>query len=329
MLKPDESASGRRQPPDTMASGGRQPPESARCWLLAALLAIAFHPAPSSAIVVLTKGSPQPVMGHLVRQDDRVVVVREELPGGKTRNTPIARGEIDEVIVTVAPERLAELSPSQPHLYREYAEELAEKRRDPEARDAAIRLFYIAAVRGDGALRRGALLGLVALARTPQEERRFRAAAYLYDPQRDGVLLTGEASAAAPSAETSSPARGELLAAIRHARRGQGALAQAILNRPAISTAAVELLPGIVVGELLAAAGARQLTDEQLALLLRAELQLDDSAAVAGSLAAGQSTWSRDVRTGGLAPLPALRLETLTEFDPAACLYRGGHWVRP
>src|SRR5690349_1880037 len=138
-----------------------------------ALLAWTLLVCPAQAVVVLPKGAKQPIMGYLVRQDDRNIVVREELPGGKSRESSFAKKDLDELIITVSPERLAALDPSKPPDYREYAEELAEKQRDPEARDAAIRLYAIAAARGDDNLRHSALLGLIALARNAEEERRF------------------------------------------------------------------------------------------------------------------------------------------------------------
>ena len=107
-----------------------------------------------------------------------------------------------ELMITVLPERLAELDPARPQSYLEYAEELAEKRRDPEARDAAMRLFAIAAARGESKVRHSALLGLIELARSPQEERRFRAAAYLHDPAHDLSLL--ETSLAPKDADAKS-----------------------------------------------------------------------------------------------------------------------------
>ncbi len=207
--------------------------------LIETLLVLALLASPAQAVVVLPKGAKQPIMGYLVRQDDRNVVVREELAGGKSRESSFAKKDLDELIITVSPERLAALDPARPQDYREYAEELAEKERDPEARDAAIRLYAIVAVRGDDRLRHSALLGLIALARSPDEERFFRAATYWFDPDHDSAVLTGS-------------------------------------------------------------------------------LPIDS-----------ESSWSDSVRSSGLAPLPPLQLDRLTEFDPAACIYRNGKWARP
>src|SRR6478609_9635446 len=149
----------------------------------------------AAAAVVILKGSNQVVMGHLVRQDDHAVTLREVLPGGKSKETTFTRGQIDELILTVSPDRLTGLNPAQPDDYLEYAEELAEKQRDPEARETALRLYAIAASRGDDAVRHSALLGLISLARSSTEERQLRAAAYVFDPAHDETLLKpGEAT---------------------------------------------------------------------------------------------------------------------------------------
>src|SRR5437868_1276664 len=114
---------------------------AARC--VVALLSLTSLIRSANAVVVLPKGSNQPVMGYLMREDERTIVVRQPLPGGKSRESSFPKKELDELIITVSPQRLTELDPKQPGLYYEYAEELAEKQRDPEARDMAIRLYAI------------------------------------------------------------------------------------------------------------------------------------------------------------------------------------------
>jgi hypothetical protein len=208
-------------------------------WVAAPLFARTVH-----AAVVLPKGAKQPVMGYLVRQDDRMIVIREELPGGKSRESSFARKDLDELIFTISPERLTALDPNKPQTYWEYAEELAEKKRDPEARDTAIRLYAIAAARGDNRIRHSALLGLIALARNNDEERLFRAAAYLFDSDHDPSILTA-------------------------------------------------------------------------------------SAAATGDASLIESSWAAGMSIRSLAPLASLSLDRLTEFDPAACAYRGGKWIKP
>jgi hypothetical protein len=197
------------------------------------LLALVACAAPAAAALVIRKNG-QPVFGFVLSRNEQSLVIRERLADGSERETSIPRSEVDEVIVTVLPERLAVLDPSQPHLYREYAEELAEKRRDPEAREAALRLYQIAAMLAPRELGRSCLLGMIALARTPQEEAKFRAAAYLLDPAHDSAVL--KPLAAVRTAASSAPAAAlpNLLRALQAARRGRGAQAKTYLELPGV-----------------------------------------------------------------------------------------------
>jgi hypothetical protein len=290
---------------------------------IACALALA---AQCQAAMVLKRGSSQPILGHLVRQDEHSVVIREELAGGQSRETVIPRGEIDELIITVDLQRLAGLDPSQLAAYREYAEELAEKRRDPEARDAARRLSAIAAARGDASLRKSALLGLISLARSPDEERKFRAAAFLHDPQHDAAVLAQPNAPATPAMIEPPPS--ELLAAVRLIRQGRGSEAKALLDLPQVRRAATRLAEIIEPAELAAAASVGALSDQQLAQLLRVELELEGTGRPA-SQPDRQVSWSESIKRGSLAPVPLLELERLTEFDPAECVFRDGKWQRP
>src|SRR4051794_9454767 len=117
--------------------------------LISLIGAIWLLPGFAGGAVVVLKGSNQPVVGYLVRQDDRSVTLREILPSGKSRESSFPRSNLDELIITVLPDRLTALNPARLTDYLEYAEELAEKKRDPEARETAIRLYAIAAARGD------------------------------------------------------------------------------------------------------------------------------------------------------------------------------------
>src|SRR5262245_35611195 len=96
---------------------------------LAVVAALAAQPA-EGAIVILKSG--QQLKGFLVRSDATEVVLAIPLADGRREERRFAKGEVDDVIITVAPDRLAKLEPARPTEYRDYAEELAEKREDPE-----------------------------------------------------------------------------------------------------------------------------------------------------------------------------------------------------
>jgi len=286
---------------------------------------------PVHAAVVIVKGSNQPILGYLVRQDERSVTLREVLPGGKSRESSFARGNIDELIITVSPERLSTLDPLRLTEYIEYAEELAEKQRDPEARDTALRLYAIVAARGEGPLRRSAMLGLIALATSPANEQKLRAAAYLFDADHDESLLKRAVDAGTVSAG-SLTAASDLLQALRLVRQGKGSPARALFDKPAVRNDARQIAGIITLDELVSLTERSQLSNSQLLRVLRAEVVLEElklGRAVTTERTPDVGNWSGSLLSGGMEPLPRLSLQTLTEFDPTECVFRNGKWVRP
>ena len=297
------------------------------------LLSVSLWPAVARAVLVLKKGSNQPITGFLVSETPQAVVVREILPDGKQRDLSFLRSEIEELIITVSPERLAELDPAEPKQYREYAEELAEKRRDPEARAAAIRLYQIAAVLDSEKLGRGAMLGMISLARSPQEEAKLRAAEYLLDPRHDAsVLVPTTGIRTAPTAATRDALR-PLLRALQLARRGRGVQAKLLADQEAVQRQLKAFEEQLTLEELYAACSTAKLSDAQLHKVLGLEIAIETKlageSAETAALKAAQKPWSDAVARGEVAAMPSLDLERLTEFDPRACLYRNGEWVRP
>src|SRR5688500_3779674 len=106
---------------------------------------IALAASPAAAVVVYRRGATEPVVGYLVRESEQEVVLRLSLEAGKSEDVTIRKSDIEELLYTVDAARLSALDPARPQEYREYADELAEKKLDPEARDAAMRLYLIAA----------------------------------------------------------------------------------------------------------------------------------------------------------------------------------------
>lgn len=292
------------------------------------LVAILLMVQPAYAVVVYKKGSSKPVAGHLVRQNGNEVVIRDESAPG-LKEIIIPRSDIEDLIETVSAERLVALDPSRPREYREYAEELAEKQLDPEARLMAVRLFQIAAWLDPEKTGRGALLGLVSVARPGAEEARFRAAAYLFDPRHDKALLGQTPANGGREKKVDDPVQG-LLEALRLLRRGHGQPARAALALPAVSDE-LNAHQGILSREeFLAASSSKELSDEQLRKVVELELALD-SKMHGGEEQRAQTTlasWNDDVRAGNLAAIPTLQFDKLTPFDPRECVFRQGKWQR-
>jgi hypothetical protein len=307
-------------------------PRSPIRWLVISAIAMIVLQQSLSAAVVLRKGATEPVMGYLVRSDDTTVVLREPQPKGPPREHTFRRDEIDELLITVSPERLASLDPADPKLYREYAEELAEKRRDPEASDAARRLFAIAAFHASGAERKSALLGLAALAQGEAEDRRLRAAAYLHDPAHPKSLLAPAAETKLAETKAEPAALSAVLAALRSLRNGRPSEAKAALASPVARQPLAALESIVTPAELAAACKENMLSDASLRKVLLAELALQRAlgeATVKAAPASAPAPWSEALRSAGSALLPSLDIDRLTEFDPRESVFNGGKWARP
>jgi hypothetical protein len=185
------------------------------------LLAICLSAQPARAVLLFLKGKDQPIRGYFLRENEHVIVIRELLANGQTQERVVSRSEIEDVIKTVSPERLEALTPDSPNDYRDYAEELAEKRKDPDARVTSIRLFQIAAYLAPDRLGRSSLLGMVPLARDESEQRRFQAMAYLLDPTHNADLLRLPPRKTERLSEIDPKQAEQMLTAFRLLRRGE------------------------------------------------------------------------------------------------------------
>lgn len=284
---------------------------------------------PASAAIVFVKGQSQPLRGFLVQETDSLVVVREVLPSGATRDHRLQRDQIEDILRTVSAERLAGLSPDDPAEYRHYAEELAIKKEDPEARATAMRLYLIAAWLQPEELARSCLLGMADLARTPDEERSCRALAFLLDPGHDATLL--KPASPTPPAAIPEADRSALRIALRHLRSGRENAARSILERESIRAAAAHyghILDREDYQALLRASG--RLTPALRRKMLKLEIALSSAgAAEPADDPTRPAPWSELMAREQFSPVTSLSLAGITEFDPRACLYRDGQWVVP
>jgi hypothetical protein len=276
-------------------------------------------------IVVFERGKAQPTIGRLVRQDERSVVIELEQPGGKRITREILRSEIEELVNVVCDARLEALRPENPEAYRDYAEELAAKRKDPDARLTSLRLYLIAASLAPETLGHSCLLGMVALARDPPEQRRFRAMAFLLDPHHDRSVLV---PAVEQGSEAGEAGRSGLLQAVQAMRRGQRRVALQWVEREPVRNEFEKY------EDLISLEQFRNLRDEipppvlsrllTLEWILSREHHPDDSPWIDR-----ETSWSQIAQRRELEPVPRLTLESLTEFDPRDCIYVQGRWVRP
>jgi hypothetical protein len=288
-------------------------------FLLAALVGS------SPAAIVLLKDRPEPVVGSLVHDDKDRVVLRTTDPQGKSREETFKREEVEEVVPAYSTDRLAALDPGKPASYRDYAEELRARRRDPEARDMAIRLYLIAAWLDREHLGRSALLGMVSLARSTEEEKKFRAALYVIDPRTP--LESLQTQPGTTTTADDATAAQDLLRALRMLRTGKGTSARAIAEKPAVTKLLETYSRVMTKAEFNAAAGQATLNPRELRQTLLLELEIDALLHPgAGSERSTSLNWSRELQGEGGKAVPSLSLETLTEFDPRKCVFREGKW---
>ena len=298
---------------------------------LVMVLLVLAEPVEGPAITIIPKGGGEPIRGRLVRRDAAAIVLLVEGPDGTPHRTTLAADAVDLVIDPVSPERLESLSPEMPTGYRDYAEELAEKRLDPDARDLSLRLYVMAAHLAPKQLGRGALLGAAALAGNADEQRRLRALVYLLDPEHDRRVLVAPTTASpTPAAELDDQARKALLHAIRLLRSGERREAANVVRRTEVQEAFEHLRDLLTLDAFRAACDSGSAGDPierpLLRSLLMAERRLSTrTAAEAAATSDGQ--WTLEAALGPA--LPPLKLEALVGFDPRDCIYRDGRWQRP
>jgi hypothetical protein len=139
--------------------------------------------------VIIEWNTGKRMSGYMVSESDTFVELKQRQEDGtwKVSKYPITGDTL--VLRTIKETRLLELDPSNPQTYRDYAEELAVKKEDIEARDMAIRLYQIAAYKNREELGESCLLGMAKLGRTAAERRKFSAMAYLLDKEHDKSRL--------------------------------------------------------------------------------------------------------------------------------------------
>ncbi|PQO43048.1 hypothetical protein [Blastopirellula marina] len=303
--------------------------------LILSLTLGSLAPAAADAAVVLLRNDADPVAGYVESRSGGVLRLRIPQGPGKYLTQEIPLTDVAEVLETVSPSRLAELKPDDPNGYRNYAEELAQKKVDPEARETALRLFLIAAKLDPDRLGRSSLLGMTAIARSQEEAHRFQAMAYLLDPEHDVQLIQKRHSAQLASPERVDEWTGLIITGLRKLRAGDSRSARAILKRADIEKAFDSIVAEITYDECISILNRKcpgcetgKIPSPLMRKLVLAELALlpetHDS-----SDTDSVPEWSELTAAENHKPIVALTLETITEFDPSHSVYRRNQWEAP
>jgi hypothetical protein len=299
-----------------------------RILALLTFLVIGSLAAPCWAVIVFQKNQDEPIRGFLIHEDGIHIEVHEPLPSGDVRKHILPRVSIDDIIRAVEPDRLAALTPESPEGYRSYAEDLAGKTEDPEARAMAIRLYLIAAYLEPVELGRSCLLGMAGLARSPKEEKAFRAMAFSLDPDHDPALLKAPKTIVADFTGITDNDRQALRTALQLLRTGKMNEARHYFQRPPVQAAATyyaHIISESEYQEAIRAAG--RLTPRLLRKFLTLEITLSATAPTAVSDEPPVfAPWSQLVARDDTQPIKPQNLTTLTEFDPRQSIFRKGKW---
>ena len=291
-----------------------------------------------SGAVVTIKGKKDVLYAIIVSdRPDGLTVDVDDGRGGLTRQT-IPKNQVEDVIPTISPDRLTALSPDRPTEYRVYAEELAEKRVDPEARQTAERLFLLAAKLDPAGEGRSAMLALATLV-PPERAGAVRAVGFLIDPAHDRTILTPAGRTRETPATTAPPVdqdtlRLRALVLAGRLRRKEYATAAPMWNEPATQAKLVTAIPDFPVDAVEAVlADSGVLKSEVLLALVRAErvLRAGTTASAPASAAAGGDASSDPLPAlvGGAEPVPVLSLEAVSPYDLGQTVYRDGAWRKP
>jgi hypothetical protein len=205
------------------------------CRVSAFGLALGLLCWPSAAQAIIIEAAGKRVYGYFVRDDGKKLTIREYSADGKEKETEFDRAKTKiRIIHQLDRSRLEELTKARPKAYRDFAEELAEQKADPEARDTAMRLYLIAAYLDPDKFGKSSLLAMSALARTPAESRKCVAMAFLLDAKADVATLKAGAAKTLQLTKTQVGALQDFAKALRSYRAGLILAAKEAANRQAV-----------------------------------------------------------------------------------------------
>lgn len=295
-------------------------------WTLCGALAIclpAVRTAHGAALFLV--GEDEPVYGYLISADDSTVVLDVPQTDGKLSRTTFLRDRVEDLVVTVDPERLGGLSPDDPLSYLQYAEELSIKKQDPEARDAAQRLFLIAGSLAPQVHGRQAALGLANVATNPDAARRARTLASLIDPSGTDPERVVETP---PASKIDAGRARVLITGIQAYRRGDVATARRAFDDAENARLLGSLDPPVPIDRLKESLAEREFRPDYEALA--ALVPLERSLRIDGTLAGLGDTANVDPFSAeNRLPVAWPTWSNVTNFDPGETIFRDGKWQRP
>ncbi len=244
----------------------------------------------------------------------------------------VATAQVD---FSIPSKELSKLTIADPAAYRDLAEECSVVRKSKIAQNLAVRLYLIAAKHGDEKLRRSALRGMIHVARSDEELRKFKVLAFLSDPVFADLLLKKQRQAqtirkqnSPNKSEAELSPRENLLDALMSIRRGKSLRAQRLMRNAEVKNLFSQFNELMSLEEFNAACLQSDIKDSTLYKIITIDLKLrygDDSSEPPESDAA----WKKVFEGKLPAKIPKISFETVTEFNPEHSRFLNGRWQSP
>ena len=298
--------------------------EIRNCGLAIAALGSLFASAAiTRADVVWIAGQDEPIFGIVESSDAQQVMFRQTSDGQEFTLRFIKRTDIQTMVVNHDPQTLASLQPGDWDDWLRLSEELYSQRRDPVARDLAMRLLIVVAGNSDhDAERRSAFAALLPLARSDVEREQLMQLRYLETGEGEVRPRDVDSSKQIGNAE-----KERVAALVRRVRLQQ--IQPAELSKNAEAKRVVSSLEEVCSWEeLLRLSRINRIDDESLRRLVELEFSLRRRNQN-GPTKKPTSEWHLLANRIGGSELELPTIENVTEFDPQATQFADGKWSRP
>ena len=280
----------------------------------------------SADVVYLDDG--QILYGRVISDEPDAIVFKQRMESTSSyRERRISKNRIIAIVVNIKTTRLEALDPGNPEGYQELAEELSSQKRDPEARDMAIRLFLLGARNGGGDLRAGCFAGLIPLARSRNEELRIRALANIEIAKGESWLVEPVFSETSSNADIdSADVRQQLLESLLQLRTGRRQQAATALGKDWAEQAMEPFADICSWQQLRQWSSEPELKTEWLAKVLELEIAIGNPSKMMAHPDPSSLSWAEMAVLSNDATDP-VSFDNVTGFDLTKNVFREGKWT--
>lgn len=285
-------------------------------WFQLAVLGI------TQADVLWIVGQHEPIFGIVESSNDQQVMFRQTTDGLEFTLRAIKRIDIETMVVNHDSEKLASLQPGDWGEWLRLAEDLDSQKKDPVARDLAMRLLVVVAGNTDrDSQRRTAIEALVSFARSDSQREQLNRLRYLETGQ--GAVQNQHLG---PTEDVGLIERVAIAELVRQVRLQQIQHAELARNEEAEKVVA-SLEGGCSWEELLRISRSNRIDESNGRRLVELELRLRRRESDP-SPKTPRSSWHRLADQVGVREWELPTIENVTRFDPQATRFDDGKWVR-